>query len=203
MKGFSMRRRLLATALLAVCAVGVGAPSASAAGSADLSIKVEGPQAAPAGGMSVTYQVTVSNNGPDAATGWSFYLPVIVRLADGSPYGAGFAPRTWDARCSYPAQGSAGIPSDVLSAVSCAGDALPAGASTTFSITGDLLFGPARTVYLVPGNETDPNQANNTAFSGEIEPIPVIDPAVGASAVASLAVAGTAFYRRRRAVGRA
>ncbi|MER6524531.1 hypothetical protein [Streptomyces sp. NPDC001508] len=207
MKGNSMRR-LLAAAFLAVCAVGMSAPTASAAGSADLSIKIDGPQPAPgpgpAPGENATYQVTVSNNGPDTATGWSFYLPVIVRLDNGQPYGAGFAPSSYDARCSTTGGGSVGIPSNVLSALSCAGDALPAGASTTFSITGGLLFDSQRMVYLIPGNETDPNQANNTASSVDVVPVPMIDPAIGAgAAAASLGAVGVASYLRRRGTGRA
>ncbi|WP_164992587.1 DUF11 domain-containing protein [Streptomyces sp. L2] len=206
-------RRLLAATFLTVCAVGVGAPTASAAGSADLSIKIEGPQPgpppAPAYGTSVTYQVTVTNDGPDTATGWSFYLPVIVRAYSGTPQetanGLGFAPRTMDSRCSYPVgAGSAGVPSDVLSAVTCAGGALAPGASTTFTISGDQLFEMSRTVTLVSGNETDPNNANNTASSTNVVPVPMIDPALGAgAAAASLAVVGVSSYRRRRGTGRA
>jgi len=57
--------------------------SAHAGGSADLGVTVAGPTQSPAG-LQVNYTVTITNNGPDAATG----VELIVQLTDGFDFQA-------------------------------------------------------------------------------------------------------------------
>jgi uncharacterized repeat protein (TIGR01451 family) len=97
-------------------------------------------------GSNLTYTVTITNNGPDAATG--------VTLTDTLPGGVTFVSAT-------PSQGSCNQAAGV---VTCNLGSLANGASATVTIvvTPNTPGGISNTAT-VAGNETDPNTANNTA----------------------------------------
>ncbi len=95
-------------------------------------------------GDPVSYTITVTNNGPDASTGWTLTDPIPAGLANASTSTPG---------CSV----AGGV-------LTCNGGALAAGASTTITLTGTA--GPGATsitnTVVVDGNEPDPVPGNDT-----------------------------------------
>ncbi|MDN3026037.1 DUF11 domain-containing protein [Streptomyces sp. S.PB5] len=174
----------------AVGALGLlGAPQAAAAGmGADLSIAKAGPALKNAGDP-VTYDIVVTNYGPDASSGWV--------LTDQVPTGL-LAPRitTSDASCA-----------DNNGTLTCQGGPLAAGSSAVISVTGTA--GPngfrLTNTVTVDGNDPDPNTDNNVSSANtNILAVPLVDPAVGVgAAAAALTTVGVALHRRRRSTGSA
>lgn len=152
---------------------------------ADLSVTKTGP-AAVRPGQAVSWNVTVTNAGPDAASTWS--------LTDVVPSGVTNVATT-TAGCSVSG-----------STVTCSGTSLAAGASRTVTITGTAPNVASSTTLrntATVSSPDDPTTANNsstadTAVDPEIG-TPVIDPVVGALAAGSLALVGFGVTRRRRA----
>ncbi|MFF0228355.1 DUF11 domain-containing protein [Streptomyces sp. NPDC004629] len=185
--------RLLAFALTASAAGGVlgllGAPHAVAAeASADLSITKVGPTRTPDGRFG--YQITVTNNGPDASSGWTVLDPMQSPADLSAPGDI----RSSDPRCARVVIGHHGNVD--FYALQCKGGPLAAGSSTVIEVTA-AGGGPNRAS--VSGNEPDSNPANNAAASVPVEDIPLVDPVVGAgAAVAFLAAGGTVSLIRRR-----
>ncbi|MDX3763424.1 DUF11 domain-containing protein [Streptomyces sp. AK02-04a] len=164
-------------------------PAAAAAGGADLSVAKAGPALENAGDA-VSYEIVVTNYGPDASSGWT--------LTDQVPTGLLNATVTsTDANCGQ----NGGT-------ISCQGSALPAGSSAIVHVTGTAGPGGSRltNTVTVDGVEPDPNTDNNVSSANtNVVAIPMIDPVVGARAVAAAAVAtaGVALHRRRGITGAA
>ncbi|MDX3763654.1 hypothetical protein [Streptomyces sp. AK02-04a] len=121
--------RLLAIALTAGGALTLlGAPQAAAASSADLSVTKTGPTSV-APGEPIDYEVTITNHGPDASSGWTFE-ELLGRPLEGPPL-----IQSSDPRCK-----SVSRPDPTTSAPAyylvCSGGPLAVGASTTVNITG-------------------------------------------------------------------
>ncbi|GLF96031.1 beta strand repeat-containing protein [Streptomyces yaizuensis] len=108
----------------------------------DLAVAKTGPASVSAGGT-VSYTITVTNNGPDDSTGWTLTDPIPAGLTNAATTTAG---------CSV----SAGT-------LTCTGGALAAGDSTTITLTGTA--SPNATsitnTATVDGDDPDPNPDNN------------------------------------------
>ncbi|MGI5444029.1 DUF11 domain-containing protein [Streptomyces shenzhenensis] len=190
MKKYS--RRMLAIMLMAGGAAGgalglVAAPQAAAAGAgADLSIAKAGPALGNAGDP-ITYQIVVTNYGPDASSGWV--------VTDQIPTGLLNPNVTTSAANCGQSNGT----------IYCQGGALAVGSSAVISVTGTA--GPSgfrmTNTATVDGVEADPDTDNNVSSANtNILPVPMIDPAVGAGvAAAAMVGAGAVFYRRRLGTG--
>ncbi|MEU5977928.1 DUF11 domain-containing protein [Streptomyces sp. NPDC047315] len=111
---------------------------------ADLQMVKTGPAAVLPGGQ-ITYELTVTNNGPDASTGYT--------VSDTFPAGVS-NPTTSAPGCS--------ISSNVLT---CTGAALAVGASRNVEVTGTAAAGATTIVNTatVTGQNDDPNPDNNTS----------------------------------------
>ncbi|MEU1298723.1 MULTISPECIES: DUF11 domain-containing protein [Streptomyces] len=185
--------RLLAFALTAGAAGGalglLGAPHAVAAeANADLSITKVGPTQTPDGRFA--YQITVTNNGPDASSGWSVLDVMNGVFQIDAPGDI----RSSDPRCAVIATGYHG--GVAQKALECKGGPLAVGSSTVIEVTAaDGKLNAAA----VTGNEPDSNPGNNRATSVPVGDIPLVDPLVGAGAAAAvLAAGGTVSLIRRR-----
>ncbi|MFJ8795785.1 DUF11 domain-containing protein [Streptomyces sp. NPDC102462] len=190
MKKYS--RRMLAIMLTVGGAAGgalglLAAPQAAAAeGSADLSIAKAGPALGNAGDP-ITYQIAVTNYGPNASTGWVVTDQIPTGLLNPSV-------TTSSANCGQ-ANGT----------ITCQGGALPVGSSAIISVTGTA--GPngfrMTNTATVDGVEADPNTDNNVSSANtNILAVPMVDPVVGAGVAAAAATgAGVVLYRRRRGAG--
>ncbi|MEW2498412.1 DUF11 domain-containing protein [Streptomyces nodosus] len=110
---------------------------------ADLQLTKTGPTSA-APGATVTYTITVKNNGPDASTGWTVTDRLPARLLN---------PTTSTPGCAI----SGGV-------LTCTGGALASGASSTITVTGtaDQRFNGVENLAVVHGSDVDPNPRNNT-----------------------------------------
>src|SRR5262249_51760636 len=119
--------------------------AAPAPRSADLAVaKTASPNPATVG-SNLTYTITVTNNGPDAATG--------VSTSDALPAGVAYVSAT-------SSQGTC----SGASIVTCNLGSLANGASATVAIiVTPTQAGGVSNSATVSGNETDPNLANNTA----------------------------------------
>ncbi|MFF3511188.1 DUF11 domain-containing protein [Streptomyces sp. NPDC002573] len=111
----------------------------------DLALSKSGPRSAPENGQ-VTYTLRVTNNGPDASSGWL--------ITDQLP-SALHGPFTTSAGCNV--SGS--------NLLTCTGGPLAAGASATVTVTGFAgpNFNGIRNTATVKGNDFDPSLGNNTA----------------------------------------
>jgi uncharacterized repeat protein (TIGR01451 family) len=154
--------------------------------SVDLSVIKTGPAFVGPGGE-IKYNVTVTNNGPGDASGWTVTDP----LPDGIT-----SARTSNAGCNLTAQ-----------TLTCTGSALRVGESRTITVTGDAPMPPSQAVMLnncvkVMGNEPDPNLDNNEdCVPTNVSPIPMIDPAVASAAAGLLSIGGVFYLRRRNTLG--
>ncbi|MFF0226215.1 DUF11 domain-containing protein [Streptomyces sp. NPDC004629] len=166
----------------------LGAPYAVAAESgADLSLAKVGPTPTADGRLS--YQITVTNNGPDASSGWTVTDPMGSSAWPGGPGDL----RSSDPRCEVITFGyHAGLPLQMLE---CKGGPLAAGSSTVIDVTA--ANGSANYAW-VKGNEPDSDSANNEARSVPIESSPLVDPVVGAGAAAVVLAAGGVVRLVRR-----
>ncbi len=111
---------------------------------ADMSITKTGPATVTAGGQ-VTWSLVVTNNGPDASSGFA--------VDDAVP--SGYTAITANAGCVVSG-----------SSVTCAGGALAKGASTTITITATApsTYGTCTTnTATVTGDQVDPSAANNSS----------------------------------------
>jgi len=110
-------------------------------------------------GSSVTYAVTVRNNGPSPATG--------VTVVDTLPAGATYVGAT-------PSQGSCSLSSGT---VSCNFGVLAANGSASVSVTVQTTtVGTITNTATVSGDQTDPNTANNSSTEQTVvnNPIPIV-----------------------------
>ncbi|GGZ45133.1 hypothetical protein GCM10010387_44520 [Streptomyces inusitatus] len=145
--------------------------------SADLAVTKSGP-ASVAAGSTVSYTITVTNNGPSDSTGWTLSDPIPAGLTNAATTTAG---------CSI----SAGT-------LTCTGGALAVGDSTTITLTGTA--SPNATsitnTVTVDGNDPDPNPGNNTDTTNTtVTPLPVeVDLAVTKTGPASVVAGGQISY---------
>ncbi|MEY9997968.1 putative repeat protein (TIGR01451 family) [Streptomyces sp. V4I8] len=133
----------------------------------------------------VAYKLIVTNNGPNDSTGWTVTDPLPDQLQN---------PTTSTAGCTING-------SDLV----CNGGPLRAGSTFTITVKGTAPKPPATLVMNncveVKGRESDPDPASNRACQTVVvEPIPIIDPAVGTAAAAAVGLGGFFFLRRRNAV---
>ncbi|WP_055490075.1 DUF11 domain-containing protein [Streptomyces sp. TP-A0356] len=114
--------------------------------SADLQVSKAGPTSARVGDQ-VTYTITVTNNGPDASTGWT--------VTDTLPPGL-LNPKTTTPGCTI-----------VGGVLTCTGGPLANGASTTITLTGTVGqgLGSIQNTVVLRGKEADPNPGNNSSTS--------------------------------------
>ena len=121
-------------------------------------------------GDPLSYTVTVTNNGPEQATG--------VRMRDNLPVGVEFRSATPSkGNCS---QSSGEVFCDI--GILASGETATAGIDVTAREAGTITNGAA-----VTGNETDPDNANNTALeSTEVETVGYPRPKGASTAVFSL-----------------
>ena len=128
---------------LVVLALLLAAPAAADAATADVSVRMSGPQFASVG-VETAYDVTIANRGPDPATG--------VRLTDTIPAGARFV-RGIDADCTSGAT------------VVCTVPSIPAGQSGALSIVlaGTTVGTTIRHTVSVTAAPDDPTSADLTA----------------------------------------
>ncbi len=164
---------------------------------ADLSVTAEGPALPVTTGGAFSYTVTVSNGGPDPATGVTLSIPAQA----GFRFSAVTAPSGW--ACTTPAPGTTG-------ALSCAAASVAAGVAEAFVVTAFVDCGVGDGAFMtqpvsVTGAETDASPADNVAqltvmaanpppaITGVVTPITVspIPGAASAGAVVSNAVLGT------------
>src|SRR5262249_6245548 len=118
---------------------------------ADLALAVTAQPTTVTAGTPVQYTITITNNGPSAATG--------VMMTDVLPFGIGGTPAT----VITPSQGSCTASTGT---VSCDLGSLANGGTATGSISGATTGNPTGTLVNTPSvtaNETDPNPANNSA----------------------------------------
>ena len=142
------RGRLVVASCVTLALLGVGTSSAraGAAGSADLSVTETGTPGILPGGADVTYGMTVTNNGPDEATG--------VILVDSIPSGLTLVSAT-------ASQGTC-----VMSTpATCDLSTLQVGASATASFLVDTpcLAASITDSAIVLGDQLDPDPANNAS----------------------------------------
>ncbi|MFJ8795629.1 SdrD B-like domain-containing protein [Streptomyces sp. NPDC102462] len=148
---------------------------------ADLSVIKTGPAwAGPSG--EITYDIIITNNGPNRSTHWTVTDPLPERLTDA---------KTSDAGC--------GIAAGILT---CSGGPLDVGQSHTVTVRAKAPadFQPMEIMTncaKVTGAEPDPNPDNNDSCVDTVG-VPVIDPVVGGTAAAA-ALGGFLLIRRRRA----
>jgi uncharacterized repeat protein (TIGR01451 family) len=131
--------------------------------SADVTIAKTGPAGAVTVGTTITYAITVTNNGPDAAqtVAWSDVLPPNTTFASlNQSTGPVFT-------CSTPAAGSAGT-------INCTLATMNASASAQFTLVVNVTGGVGSTVTntATVTSSSDPNSSNNTASAG----VPVTSP---------------------------
>ncbi|MGW4029316.1 DUF7507 domain-containing protein [Streptomyces sp. NPDC004838] len=111
---------------------------------ADLAAAKTGPASVSPGGQ-ITFQITVSNNGPDDSTGYTLTDTIPAGLANAATSTPG---------CSI----AAGV-------LTCTSNGLPNGESTTVTLTGTAAPGATSIVNTatVTGDNDDPNPDNNTS----------------------------------------
>ncbi|MEV7004795.1 SdrD B-like domain-containing protein [Streptomyces sp. NPDC093982] len=154
--------------------------------SVDLSVIKVGPAIVLPGGE-VKYDIIITNNGPNDSTGYTVTDPLPDELTN---------VKTSSAGC--------GINAHVLT---CTGGPLKVNQSHTITVSGTAPMPPHPGIIIdncveVDGKEPDPDPTNNEDCEPTIvPPIPVIDPTIGATAAALLALGGTLYLRRRNTNG--
>ncbi|MFJ7417255.1 DUF6923 family protein [Streptomyces uncialis] len=140
----------------------------------DLAVTKAGPESA-SPGDTVTYTLTVTNNGPDPSTGWT--------LTDQIPAGLNGA-ATPTPGCSI----SGGT-------LTCTGGALAVGASTTITLTGTAAANVTRIVNTatVESEESDPDTGNNRD-SATTTVAPSVDLALTKSGPATVSAGESVSY---------
>ncbi|MBY6306648.1 hypothetical protein CRV15_35080 (plasmid) [Streptomyces clavuligerus] len=145
--------------------------------SVDLALTKMGPSTVTVGDT-VSYTITVTNNGPSDSTGWTVSDPIPAGLANAATTTPG---------CSV----NGGT-------LSCTGGALAVGDSTTITLTG--LAGTVGTITNtaeVTGDDPDPNPDNNedtTTTTVSPLPVPEVDLAVTKTGPASASPGDTVAY---------
>ncbi|MGW1278257.1 beta strand repeat-containing protein [Streptomyces tsukubensis] len=142
--------------------------------SVDLALTKTGPASVTAGGQ-VSYTITVTNNGPNASTGWTVSDPIPAGLTNAATTTAG---------CSI----SAGT-------LTCTGGALAVGGSTTIALTGtaDVNTTSIVNTATVDGDDPDPNPGNNTDTTNTTVNLSV-DLALNKTGPASVTAGGAVTY---------
>ncbi|MEV7004236.1 SdrD B-like domain-containing protein [Streptomyces sp. NPDC093982] len=154
--------------------------------SVDLSVVKVGPATVEPGGE-VKYDIIITNNGPNDSTGYTVTDPLPDELTN---------VKTSSAGC--------GINNHILT---CTGGPLKKGQSHTITVSGTAPMPPHPGITInncveVDGREPDPDPTNDKDCEPTIvPPIPVIDPTIGATAAALLALSGTLYIRRRNTTG--
>ncbi|MEV7004784.1 SdrD B-like domain-containing protein [Streptomyces sp. NPDC093982] len=154
--------------------------------SVDLSVIKVGPATVDPGGE-VKYDIIITNNGPNDSTGYTVTDPLPAELTNVTTSSAG---------CSINAH-----------ILTCTGGPLKKGQSHTVTVTGTAPMPPSPGMILnncvkVDGKEPDPDPTNNEDCEPTpVPPIPVIDPTIGGTAAALLALGGTLYIRRRNTTG--
>jgi len=125
---------------------------------ADLALTITASPTTVSVGTPVTYTITITNNGPSAATG--------VTMTDALPPELTFVSATpsQGAACALNTPSGPGRPT-----VTCSLGSLANGATATVSVTvtaNSAVTGPVFNTATVAANETDPNPANNSASVG-------------------------------------
>ncbi|GAA4665812.1 MULTISPECIES: DUF6923 family protein [Amycolatopsis] len=146
----------------------------------DLGIIKDGPEQVN-NGETVTYTLTVLNNGPGTSTGYT--------VTDSIPAGL------TNVTTSSPGCSVANM------VLTCTGGTLGVGDSTTITVSGTA-DGTVETLYNtanVRGNEEDPNPANDNSNTVVTQVVPMFAAPMAAGAFA-LAGGGFALRRRRRSV---
>ncbi|MFJ7423563.1 DUF6923 family protein [Streptomyces uncialis] len=140
----------------------------------DLAVTKTGPASADPKDT-VTYTITVTNNGPSDSTGWTLTDPVPAGLENAATTTAG---------CTV-AGGS----------LTCAGGALAVGDSTTVTLTGTAAADAVRIVNTatVDGNEPDPDPDNNEDTTTTTVN-PSVDLAVTKTGPATVTAGGAVSY---------
>ncbi|MGW3954560.1 hypothetical protein ACWEKM_27320 [Streptomyces sp. NPDC004752] len=196
---------MLAAGSAAGCAlVLLGAAQAEAADpAADLAITMSGPDAWFLNQGALTYQITVTNNGPDAASGWTVKVPYGGPIPDGAnPTVVGLT--TSDSRCTTAPRPAPRPGTNLV----CSGGSLAAGASEAINVVIGWRIGVSSVGIdaTVEGQEADPNTSNNNARHGTslVPPpppvdVPMIDPRIASAAAASALIGGAVTLNRRRA----
>ncbi|MFD8396047.1 DUF6923 family protein [Streptomyces sp. NPDC059680] len=168
-------------------AVAAGAVDATACfvARADLQVVKVAPAQVQAG-ETVTYDITVTNNGPAPSSGWT--------VKDTLPEGL-----------QNPATSRPGC--QILNGqLSCTGGKLAVGDSATITVTGTAPQpGGVRldNSVTVAGNDPDPNPENNTSVvTTNVMTVPLIDSSVGAGTAAAVSAVGICVMRRRRSARR-
>jgi predicted extracellular nuclease len=135
----------------------------------DLSVTATGPGGVIQTGAAFGYTVTVSNDGPDAASSLTLSLPASAGLR----FSAIVTPAGWT--CTTPSSGAAGP-------ISCVGGSLAAGEDVTFAVTAlvDCAVGDGAVIVQnasIAGGNVDPLGSNNSATATvvAVNPPPSID----------------------------
>ena len=148
---------------------------------ADLSItKTDLPDPVIQVGDQITYTITVTNNGPDGATG--------VKVTDTLPNGVTFLPAFSDPRCSETAPGT----------VECTiGNLSNSSTDSVIIVVSTSTAGMIGNTATVTRNETDPNAANNSATAttnvGDITRLVAISTRARVETGPDVAVGGFSF----------
>jgi uncharacterized repeat protein (TIGR01451 family) len=132
-------------------------------------------------GGEVKYEMIITNNGPNDSTGSIVTDPLPVELTN---------VKTSSVGC--------GINNHILT---CNVGPLKKGDSYTVTVTGTAPNPPAEPLRIdncveVMGKEEDPDLTNNKSCKPTLE-VPLIDPTIGATTAALLALGGTLYLRRR------
>ncbi|MEV7004699.1 SdrD B-like domain-containing protein, partial [Streptomyces sp. NPDC093982] len=154
--------------------------------SVDLSVIKVGPATVEPGGE-VKYDIVITNNGPNDSTGYTVTDPLPDELTNVTTSSAG---------CSINAH-----------ILTCTGGPLKKGQSHTITVSGTAPMPPHPGITIdncveVDGKEPDPDPTNDKDCEPTyVPPIPVIDPTIGGTAAALLALGGTLYLRRRNTNG--
>ncbi|MEV7003990.1 DUF11 domain-containing protein [Streptomyces sp. NPDC093982] len=154
--------------------------------SVDLSVTKQGQPWKVGPNGQVEYKILVTNNGPNDSSGFTVTDPLPDELLN---------PTTSTPGCSITG-----------GTLTCTRGLLRSGGVFTITVKGTAPAPPS-TIKMtncvsVEGKESDPDPSSNrTCALVEVEPIPVIDPAIGSAAAALAGLGGFFFLRRRNTRG--